>query len=46
MTRDQTPVHNTIPMEALAALLAVRVARAVCRFLQVSSPSESLGHSS
>ncbi|KAF8494388.1 hypothetical protein F5888DRAFT_655532 [Russula emetica] len=30
MTRDQTPAHNTIPMEALAA----RVARAVCRFLQ------------
>ena len=34
MTRDQTPAHNTIPIEALAA----RVARAVCRFLQVSSP--------
>ena len=32
MTRDQTPAHNTIPTEALAA----RVARAVCRFLQVS----------
>lgn len=35
MTRDQTPEHNTIPLETLAA----RVARAVCRFLQVSSIS-------
>ena len=37
MTRDQTPAHNTITMEALTA----RVARAVCRFLRVSSPSVS-----
>jgi len=37
MTKDQTPKHNTIPLEALAA----RVARAVCKFLQVSSPSVS-----
>jgi len=42
MIRDQTPAHNTISIEALAA----RVARAVDRFLQVSSPSESLGSSS
>jgi hypothetical protein len=42
MTRDQTPAHNTISVEALAA----RVARAVDRFLRVSSPSESLGTSS
>jgi hypothetical protein len=42
MTRDQTPAHNTISVEALAA----RVARAVDRFLRVSSPSESLGNSS
>jgi hypothetical protein len=40
MTRDQTPNHNTIPIESLAA----RVARAVCRFLQVSSLSGSFGH--
>lgn len=42
MTRDQTPAHNTISIEALAA----RVARAVQRFLQVSSPSEYHGNSS
>ena len=42
MTRDQTPQHNTIPIESLAA----RVARAVCRFLQVSSPSDSFDRSS
>ena len=42
MTRDQTPAHNMIPIEALAA----RVARAVQRFLEVSSPSDSLGSSS
>jgi hypothetical protein len=42
MTRDQSPAHNTISVEALAA----RVARVVQRFLQVSSPSESLGNSS
>ena len=34
MTRDQTPEHNTISIETLAA----RVARVVCRFLRVSSP--------
>ncbi|KAI0277836.1 hypothetical protein BGY98DRAFT_1186968 [Russula aff. rugulosa BPL654] len=33
MMRDQTPAHNTIPIESLAA----RVARAVCRLLQNSS---------
>jgi hypothetical protein len=33
MTRDQTPAHNTITIEALAT----RVARAVDRFLRVSS---------
>ncbi len=38
MTRDQTQQRNTITLEALAA----RVARAVCRFIQVSSPSVSL----
>ena len=36
MTRNQTPEHNTIPLEALVA----RVARAVVRFLEVR-PSES-----
>ena len=33
MIRDQTPAHNTITIEALAA----RVAHAVCMFLLVSS---------
>ena len=37
MTRDQSRAHNTITLEVLAA----RVARAVCRFLKVSSLSES-----
>ena len=41
MTRDQSQARNTIPIEALAA----RVARAVCRFLQVSPPSDSLAYS-
>jgi hypothetical protein len=42
MTRGQSPAPNTIHIEALAA----RVARAVDKFLRVSSPSESLGTSS
>jgi hypothetical protein len=36
MTRDQTAAHRTITLEKLAK----RVARAVCKFLEVS-PSES-----
>ena len=32
MTRDQTPAHNTIPVEKFAK----RVASAVCRFIDVS----------
>ena len=38
MTRNQTPEHNTIPLEALVA----RVARAVVRFLEVRPPESSL----
>lgn len=41
MTRDQSPSHDTIPIEELAA----RVSRAVCRSLRVSSPSEFLSNS-
>ena len=41
MTRDQSQARNMISIEVLAA----RVARAVCRFLQVSPLSESLAYS-
>ncbi len=35
MTKDQTPAHNTITSEKFAK----RVASAVCRFIEVSSPT-------